>query len=353
MIKKIILLLIIISTAKTLHSQAYKLVWNDEFNTATIDLSKWNFETGNGSGGWGNNELEYYTNRVENAHIDTGTLVITAKKESYSGFQYTSTRMHTKDKGHWKYGKIEMRAKIPKGIGTWPAFWMLPQSQSYGTNYWPDNGEIDIMEHVGYVPNSIYGTVHVNKYYGGSAVSKQIIYSGVENDFHTYGIYWSADSIKWYVDNNLYNTYTKGTKTWQEWPFDKEFFILLNFAIGGNWGGQGKQIVDTTIFPQNYIIDYIRVYQRDATDIESKNASSDKINVSPNPVKDFLNVSISNDIDNKLWYSIYDSCGSLITSPTLCKKNSSEIDFSKYKTGIYMIVFQNNKIQKNFKVLKI
>jgi beta-glucanase (GH16 family) len=256
--KYLFLQIMILSTILT-YNQGYELVWADEFDADTINTEKWNFEIGNGAAGWGNNESQYYTKRSQNIRIENGLLIVTALKESYSDFQYTSARMQTRNKSFCKYGRIEMKAKLPHGRGTWAAFWMMPQQHNYGTNFWPDNGEIDIMEYVGYMPGTIYGTVHTYKNNGAGGVSKSITRSGIEDEFHIYAIEWSEESIKWYVDSIFYGSYERLNRDWQFWPFDQDFYIIVNYAIGGNWGGANG--IDDSIFPQTYEIDYIRVYR--------------------------------------------------------------------------------------------
>jgi beta-glucanase (GH16 family) len=331
--------------------QYTELVWSDEFDIDTVDAAKWNFEIGNGASGWGNNEKEYYTNHPENAHIENGKLIITALKENFDGFQYTSARLQTKNKGHWKYGRIEMMAKIPHGKGTWPAFWMMPQQQNYGSNLWPDNGEIDIMEYVGYVPGVIYGTVHVNKNYGGNAVSGSISYSGVENNPHVFAIEWSPDSIKWYVDSYMYATYLRAGRNWQYWPFDKDFYIIINLAIGGNWGG--AQGIDNTIFPQTFEIDYIRVYRSLNADIIVNNWDSGNIFVSPNPVKEKLRIAIRENNIKDARVAVFDLTGKEMVSPILCTAQNTEIDFSKFASGTYLVMLWNKDQRRSYKILKL
>lgn len=242
-------------------SLTYDLVWSDEFDyEGKPDETKWGYDVG--GGGWGNNELEYYT-EGENAYVKDGNLVIEARKEDYEGRNYTSSRMITKNKGDWLYGKIEVKAKLPSGRGTWPAIWMLPTDWEYGG--WPASGEIDIMEHVGYDQDNIHATVHTQSYYfkintqkSGSKTVK-----GASDDFHVYGLEWLPDKIIATIDGEEYltfdpNTYKKNP-TWKEWPFDKRFHLLLNIAVGGDWGG--VQGVDDTIFPAQMLVDYVRVYQ--------------------------------------------------------------------------------------------
>jgi len=237
----------------------YQLVWSDEFNTDGVpDTTKWAYDVG--GNGWGNNELEYYTNaRPENARIANGNLIIEARKESFGGRNYTSARLLTKNKAQWTYGKFEIRAKIPKGRGTWPAIWLLSANNPL---LWPDDGELDIMEEVGFTPNVIYGTAH-NKLYNGAngkqKGSNQLV-PDAQDSFHVYSLEWTDTQVQWLIDNNVYFTYTNQGGGTDAWPYLKDFFMILNVAIGGNWGG--TQGVDDSIFPQSMLVDYVRVYQK-------------------------------------------------------------------------------------------
>lgn len=241
-------------------------VWCDEFDYQGLpDSTLWYFETG--GHGWGNGESQYYTsNDPDNAFVKDGNLTITAIKESYNGNDYTSVRLNSKS-GNWTYGKIQVRAILPGGRGTWPAVWMLPTDWEYGG--WPDSGEIDIMEYVGYDPNRIHATVHTLAYHHsiGTQVGKSKIVANPEELYHVYEIEWEPGIIKAYVDGILYFTYdfdpedNVGIENFKAWPFDKDFHLLLNIAIGGAWGG--AQGIDDTIFPQSMVIDYVRVYQKD------------------------------------------------------------------------------------------
>lgn len=243
--------------------------WADEFNGTTIDETKWNFEI-NGNGG-GNNELQYYTK--ENASLVDGNLVITAKKEAYLGKSYTSSRLTTKYKGDFLYGRIQVRAKLPSGRGTWPAIWMMPTASMYGG--WPDSGEFDIMEYVGYNPGYIHSTIHTDIYNGfeGTQVGHDYYLDGIEDDFHTYDLIWEPGYMRTYIDDDLigefrYSPYFNQAYTYdQVFPFDQEFFLILNLAIGGNWGG--VQGVDESIFPQTFEIDYVRYYERDYANVDT------------------------------------------------------------------------------------
>lgn len=243
--------------------QTYQLVWSDEFSEkGKPDGTKWVYDLGDGCPTvcqWGNQELQYYTTDSSNVYVENGCLYITARKENKGSREFTSARLKTKGKGDWTYGKIEVRAKLPTGRGTWPAIWMLPTQSAYGG--WPKSGEIDIMEHVGYEPDSIFGTVHTTSYNHIIGTQKGgAVYAGdCEKSFHVYGIEWNENKIDFFVDDLLYFTFTNENKTNKEWPFDQPFHLLLNVAAGGNWGG--KKGVDMNIWPQQMVVDYVRVYQ--------------------------------------------------------------------------------------------
>jgi len=242
--------------------EGYKLVWNDEFKNTQIDLTKWEYEV-NANGG-GNNELQYYTARKENSFIENEKLKIVAIAEKYTSTEgtrnFTSARLRSKYKGDWKYGRIEVYAKIPTGIGTWPAIWMLSTDWEYGG--WPESGEIDIMEHVGYDPNVIHGSVHTKAYNHviGTQKTKSLKIPTATTDFHKYSIDWSEEKIDFFIDDQKYFSFSNENKGWEGWPFDKRFHMILNVAVGGNWGG--VQGIDADAFPANMEIDYVRVYQK-------------------------------------------------------------------------------------------
>jgi beta-glucanase (GH16 family) len=239
----------------------YELVWSDEFNyTGIPDPEKWECETG--GHGWGNNELQYYTSN-KNVHVDGEKMIITARHENEGNREVTSTRIRTAKKGDWLYGKIEVRAKVPTGLGTWPAIWMLPTDWAYGG--WPASGEIDIMEHVGFDPDVLVTTVHTEAYNHGiqTQKGKSVRRTGMTADFHVYAVEWLPDKIKFIYDGELQYTFNpsmlKDSPTYKEWPFDRRFHLLINLAFGGNWGG--ARGVDFNILPVTYEIDYVRVYQ--------------------------------------------------------------------------------------------
>ncbi len=231
---------------------ALSLLWSDEFDVdGSPNSAKWGYDIGNGSGGWGNNELQYYTARPENAVVQGGVLKIKAIRENFSGSIYTSARLLSKDKFSFKYGKIEVKAKIPAGVGTWPAIWMLGSDIS--TVGWPNCGEIDIMEHRGSELNKIFGTLHYPGRSGGNADGSTKIITNATTEFHIYSLEWTASSIKIYVDDLLYHTVANSTSI----PFNHEFFFILNVAMGGSFAGP----VDPAFVNATMEIDYIRVYQ--------------------------------------------------------------------------------------------
>lgn len=231
--------------------------WADEFDySGAPDPSKWGYDIG--GHGWGNNEAQYYTNRIENARVEDGRLIITAIKETTEGKEYSSTRLISKSKGDFLYGRFEIKAKLPSGKGTWPAIWMLPTYWEYGD--WPRAGEIDIMEHVGYDPERVHISTHTENYNHMKGTQKTAIKMviGAMDDFHLYRIDWTPYAIRGYIDNQFIFEHVNEGKGVGAWPFDKKFHLLLNVAVGGNWGGQ--QGVDPAVFPASMEIDYVRVY---------------------------------------------------------------------------------------------
>ncbi len=234
------------------------LVWSDEFSSSSVNTDYWTFETG--SGGWGNDELQNYTDG-DNASIEDGVLVITAEKvnDDKTAGSYTSTRMITWGKKEFTYGRMEIRAKLPSGTGVWPAIWMLGTNLS--TAGWPACGEIDIMEYVGYDPYNVHSSLHTTSSSGSTINTSNLTVENCEDEFNVYGMIWTEDSISFYVNDqdNPFYTYAPTVKTDDNWPFDEPQFFILNLAVGGTWGG--AQGIDNTIFPQTLEIDYVRVYQ--------------------------------------------------------------------------------------------
>lgn len=235
------------------------LVWQDEFNGTAVDESNWTFEIGTGTNGWGNNELQYY--RRENSFIKEGNLVIEARKENFGGRSYTSSRIITKDKHEFMYGRVDIRAALPYGQGIWPALWMLGENIS--TVGWPACGEVDIMEMIGGgdKDKTVYGTLHWDANGTHACTCDQgndytLTTGKFADEFHVFSITWDAQTIKWYVDDNLYKTVDITPADLSE--FHNNFFFIFNVAVGGNWPGSPD---GTTVFPQRMIVDYIRVFQ--------------------------------------------------------------------------------------------
>ena len=246
----------------------WRLVWSDEFNYRGLpDPAKWSYDVG--GHGWGNKELQYYSERrLENARVEKGVLVIEARKDRWQDHEYTSARLVSKGKGDWTYGRFEVKAKLPSGRGTWPAIWMLPTAKDYGG--WPNGGEIDIMEHVGFDQGVIHASIHTKAYNHTIHTEKtaRLNVPDVSSKFNVYAVEWTPDEIRGYVNNQQYFSFknerpTNTAADFRQWPFDKPFHLLLNIAVGGNWGG--AQGVDDSIWPQRMEIDYVRVYQRQGT----------------------------------------------------------------------------------------
>jgi beta-glucanase (GH16 family) len=237
----------------------YSLVWSDEFSGTSLDLNAWNQEIGNGNNGWGNNELEFYTDSPKNALVSNGNLIIEARRETTGNYSYTSCRMTTQGKKYFKFGRIDIRAKLPVGKGIWPALWML------GTNIasagWPACGEIDIMELIGTYPARVSGNMFW-KSLSGSSTSKGASYDLSSGDFsqqfHVFSIVWIQDSIKWYVDDQLFLANSAADVGAANYPFNADQFFIFNVAVGGNWPGSPDY---TTEFPQRMFVDYVRVFQ--------------------------------------------------------------------------------------------
>lgn len=228
---------------------AQGLVWSEEFSVnGAPDPAKWGYDLG--AGGWGNDEVQHYTNRIQNAEVSNGTLKIHAIRESYNGAPFTSARLLSKDKFDFKYGKVEVRAKVPAGVGTWAAAWML--GSNINTTPWPGCGEIDIMEHLGREENKVYGTLHYPGRSGGNADGNTRVITGATSDFHVYSLDWTASHIKIYVDNLLIHSVANNANI----PFNHNFFIILNLAMGGNFGGA----VAPSVNGGTLEVDYVRVY---------------------------------------------------------------------------------------------
>jgi beta-glucanase (GH16 family) len=258
-------------------TRTWEMVWNDEFDhEGAPDDARWSIDV------WParkvNDEDQTYTDRPENVRVEDGHLVLEALKETHAGAEYTSGRIHSQGKGDFLYGKVEARAKLPAGHGAWPAFWMLPTDPyKYSTrceenedwqgsetcDAWPNSGEIDIMEHVGYDMNTVHGTVHNKAYYWINWEQRKGSIEGktVDQEFHIYTLEWTPDYLTIFMDDSPYFTYVNEGTGWRAWPFDQPFHIILNLAVGGMWGRGGGQI-DDSIFPMRMEVDYVRVYER-------------------------------------------------------------------------------------------
>ena len=349
----IVVFLLCFVTGKNLFSQHsdFKLIWSDDFNKDGLpDSLHWNYDVG--GHGWGNDELEYYTDhRLQNARVENGKLIIEARKEEYKGKHYTSARLVTNKKGDWLYGRFEIRAKLPRGRGTWPAGWMLSSDWTYGA--WPESGEIDIMEHVGWDMGVNHVSCHSLDYYWKKNTQKTatINLKSIDSTFYTYAIDWRPDRIDAYVDDSLYFT-CKKEAGWSKWPFDKPFYLLLNIAVGGAWGS--VKGIDSTIYPQRLEIDFVKVYKY----IEPKDTI---VPSAPENLKSVIS-------DNKmllLWDAGYDNYG-VKEYRVFCNgkevgksiRQSIEIDKLKpsklYKVKVVSVDWEGNEsapLEKTFQTL--
>ncbi|MFN5375114.1 MAG: family 16 glycosylhydrolase [Chitinophagaceae bacterium] len=234
--------------------------WFDEFDVNGLPNNQiWGYDVG--GGGWGNNELQNYTaNDLDNARVENGKLIVTAIKEASGTRQYSSARLVTKGKKDMKYGRVEIKAKVPAGLGSWPALWMLASQTTYGSTYWPDQGEIDIMEHVGFDPAIVHASVHTNifNHVMGTQKTAKTTVPTFNSEFHVYRLDWTPDEIKAFIDDREFFAFKRQGVLWQEWPFNQPQHLLVNIAIGGNWGGQKG--IDDSIFPISMELDYVRYY---------------------------------------------------------------------------------------------
>ena len=252
--KKILIVLVLISSLNFAQTQKRKLVWEENFDSKTLNRDSWNFDIGNGCPdlcGWGNNERQIYTET--NHTLKDGNLIIQAKLENEV---FTSTKITTKGKKQFLYGRFEARAKLPVGHGLWPAFWMLGSNIS--TIGWPKCGEIDILEYIGREPHMVFTSLHTQDSHGETINTKKTKFDSIEEGYHIYAMDWTKDKIEFFVDSILVYTFQPSIKNEDTWPFNKPFYLIVNLAVGGNFGGPE---VDNSVFPQQFNIDYIKVYQ--------------------------------------------------------------------------------------------
>ncbi|NND77953.1 MAG: glycoside hydrolase family 16 protein [Flavobacteriales bacterium] len=254
------LLFIFILACGSLSSQTGEhLIWHDEFRHDSLDVTKWVYDIGNGANGWGNNELQYYTNNGQNVKVEDGLLKIIGKQQAFGGFNYTSGKIKTKGKFAFNSGRIEIKAKFPSGQGLWPAVWMLPEDNFYGT--WPVGGEIDIIEILGHETNKVHGTLHYGRYWPNNQMTGSSFTIGAPDfasDFHIFEMEWTENSIKWSVDGTMYNEIAINDISNDLWPFDQDFHLIMNLAIGGNWPGSPN---GSTPWPAEMHVEYVRLFQ--------------------------------------------------------------------------------------------
>ena len=322
------------------------LVWSDEFNgSGAIDATKWHHQTiGPNGGRWYNNELQHYTNRTENSFVSGGNLNIVAKRENLSqngvSLNFTSARLNSKYA--FTYGRVDVRAKLPFGNGTWPAIWTLGknisesgaywQQQGFGTTGWPACGEIDIMEHGLHATNEVSSALHTPSSFGNTSNTARKTLANVVENFHVYSMNWSPDQITFMIDNVIYYTYNPTTKNSSTWPFDLDQFLLLNVAMGGFSGTPDASFTESSM-----VIDYVRVYQN--TSLSIVDEFTDKFSVYPNPTADFIEIKTNENIDK---VALYSSLGQLV----LRKENPlKQIDIKNITTGFYILkIYSGNKI---------
>ena len=244
--------------------EGWNIVWQDEFDKDSLDLTKWSREIG--GHGWGNNELQFYTDSDSNSYVENGNLTLKAQVVpqgigSSKGLRYySSARLRTYGKGDWKYGRIEVKAKVASGQGIWPAIWMLPTDWLFGG--WPSSGEIDIMEHVGYDLGVVHGSVHTEAYNHkiNTQRSSARKIANVDTEFHVYSIIWDKDKISFFIDDVQYFLFENDQQgNYKTWPFDQRFHLLINIAVGGDWPGNPD---NSTNFPRKMLVDYVRVYEK-------------------------------------------------------------------------------------------
>lgn len=329
------------SDCLTLEPENWPLTWADEFDGNSLNTNVWSHNIGTGSSGWGNNELQYYTNSENNLQISNGTLKIIARNEPTNGSNFSSARIITNNIFEFQYGRVEARIKVPMGQGIWPAFWMLGANfESVG---WPLCGEIDIMEHVNN-ENVVHGTMHwLNNThtYRGSTVPF------TPDSFHLYGIVWNEQRVVFTLNNHPYFQIPFSSSNNTQQIFQKPFFFLLNIAVGGNWPGSPDA---STVFPATMEVDYIRIYQNDVTSVKSNYNAIQPI-IYPNPFQNELNVSKNNSLDfHQL--KVLDITGRIVHQSVI-DHDQFKVDTRNWPNGIYHVVISDNENnQTNYRVIK-
>lgn len=352
--KSLIVFFFVILFSQNSFAQQEALVWSDEFNgIGAPDPAKWSYDLG--SNGWGNNEIQNYTNSYQNARQENGFLIIDALK---SGNSWTSARLLTNNKLEIKYGRVVFRAKLPVGSGTWPALWML--GENFATKGWPACGEIDVMEHVGKDPGWVQCALHTPSSYGGGMVNfKKKFVSTANSEFHTYQVNWTYEKIEFSIDSVLYYTYKPTVRNLSTWPFDLPFFLIMNIAMGGNMGsdpqyetGGLKNGVDPALTSARMMIDYVRVYQYpigiDDPDVEEINPNFEKSLFFPNPTYGKIIIKATSCQPGK--GTIYNLLGSEVFHFQI-NNNCPDIDISVLPKGIYFLSVKSDGETKTQKLI--
>ncbi len=350
---QILTLTLLFILPEAVFSQTWEKVWSEEFETDTLDMANWEYQYGTGSDegliGWGNWELQYYTDREENIFIEDDKLHIIAQAEQYEGEDFTSARIRTKDMQDFKYGRFEIRAKLPEGQGLWPAIWMMPTESVYGP--WPESGEIDIMELVGHEPAEVHGTVHYgtnqpydHQYSGGAY---QLDEGRFSDDFHVFSIEWEPDIIRWYVDDNFFFQVSPNNLQPYNWPFDEYFHFILNVAVGGEWPGDPDS---STEFPQTMIVDYIHAYEdAELTSSEEEEEVPESINLNqnyPNPFNPETTIQFELPERKHVKVEVFNSMGqsvAVLADEELSQgSHSVRFDGSNLSSGTYIYTLQTD-----------
>jgi beta-glucanase (GH16 family) len=316
-------------------AQQDTLVWSDEFDGIGLpDSSKWSYDLGNN--GWGNNEIQNYTNLSQNVRQENGNLLIEAIK---SDGNWTSARILTNNKFEFTYGRIVFRAKLPAGSGTWPALWML--GENFGTAGWPGCGEIDVMEHVGKDPGVVHSSIHSPSSYGNTVNTGTKIISSYDTEFHLYEAKWKSDRIEFSIDSILFYTYKPLIYNSLSWPFSKPFFIIMNIAMGGNWGSDAlyetgglKNGIDPSLTSVQMQIDYVRVYESLAHPYTISDPSAEEIILYPNPSQGIIVIKLP--IGKTARGTVSDSAGKEVLQ-FQAKSDTTKIDLSSLSKGLYNI----------------